>query len=59
MDPLTGLESRGHFEQLLDERLATESGSFSLLQFTVDHMPKYCSCLARWPVMPCWPSWRA
>jgi diguanylate cyclase len=40
MDPLTGLESRSHFEQLLDERLATESGSFSLLQFTVDHSAK-------------------
>jgi diguanylate cyclase (GGDEF)-like protein len=40
MDPLTGLESRGHFEQLLDERLATESGGFSLLQFTVDHSAK-------------------
>uniref|UniRef100_A0A3L0WCT8 Diguanylate cyclase n=2 Tax=Gammaproteobacteria TaxID=1236 RepID=A0A3L0WCT8_ECOLX len=39
-DPLTGLESRSHFEQLLDERLATESGSFSLLQFTVDHSAK-------------------
>ena len=40
MDPLTGLESRSHFEQLLDERLVTESGSFSLLQFTVDHSAK-------------------
>ena len=40
IDPLTGLESRNHFEQLLDERLATESGSFSLLQFTVDHRAK-------------------
>jgi len=39
-DPLTGLESRGRFEQLLEERLATESGSFSLLQFSVDHMAK-------------------
>ncbi|HHQ4784595.1 TPA: PAS domain-containing protein, partial [Aeromonas veronii] len=27
-DPLTGLESRGRFEQLLEERLATESGTF-------------------------------
>ena len=36
-DPLTGLESRSHFEQLLDERLACASGSFSLLLFTVDH----------------------
>ncbi|TNJ23782.1 diguanylate cyclase [Aeromonas sobria] len=39
-DPLTGLESRGRFEQLLEDRLATESGSFSLLQFSVDHMAK-------------------
>lgn len=39
-DPLTGLESRGHFELLLDERLAGESGSFCLLQFTVDHHSK-------------------
>ena len=39
-DPLTGLESRGRFEQLLEERLATESGTFSLLQFSVDHMAK-------------------
>ncbi|MCV5934624.1 diguanylate cyclase, partial [Escherichia coli] len=27
-------------EQLLEERLATESGTFSLLQFSVDHMAK-------------------
>lgn len=39
-DPLTGLESRSHFELLLDERLASESGSFCLLQFTVDHRSK-------------------
>ena len=39
-DPLTGLESRSHFESLLDERLASESGSFCLLQFTVDHRSK-------------------
>ncbi|WOX52595.1 sensor domain-containing diguanylate cyclase [Aeromonas sp. CD] len=39
-DPLTGLESRSHFELLLDERLASESGSFSLLQFSVDHRAK-------------------
>ena len=39
-DPLTGLESRGHFELLLDERLAGESGNFCLLQFTVDHRSK-------------------
>ena len=37
---LTGLESRSHFELLLDERLASESGSFSLLQFSVDHRAK-------------------
>lgn len=39
-DPLTGLESRSRFELLLEERLASESGSFSLLQFTVDHRAK-------------------
>ena len=39
-DPLTGLESRSHFELLLDERLASESGSFCLLQFSVDHRSK-------------------
>ncbi|MFC5704630.1 sensor domain-containing diguanylate cyclase [Aeromonas eucrenophila] len=39
-DPLTGLESRSYFELLLDERLAHESGSFCLLQFTVDHSSK-------------------
>ncbi|MCY9813665.1 GGDEF domain-containing protein [Aeromonas caviae] len=39
-DPLTGLESRSHFEMLLDERLASESGSFCLLQFSVDHRSK-------------------
>ncbi|MGY3916035.1 GGDEF domain-containing protein [Aeromonas australiensis] len=39
-DPLTGLEGRGRFEQLLEERLVTESGSFSLLQFSVDHLAK-------------------
>jgi GGDEF domain-containing protein len=37
---LTGLESRSHFELLLDERLASESGSFCLLQFSVDHRSK-------------------
>ena len=37
---LTGLESRSHFEMLLDERLASESGSFCLLQFSVDHRSK-------------------
>lgn len=40
IDPLTGLESRSRFELLLDERLIGESGSFCLLQFTVDHMSK-------------------
>lgn len=39
-DPLTGLESRSRFEQLLEERLLAEGGSFSLLQFSVDHMAK-------------------
>jgi len=39
-DPLTGLESRGRFELLLAQRLATESGTFSLLLFSVDHMAK-------------------
>ncbi|MGL5031450.1 MAG: sensor domain-containing diguanylate cyclase [Aeromonas sp.] len=39
-DPLTGLEGRSQFEQLLETRLANESGHFSLLQFSVDHMAK-------------------
>ncbi|MEL3921631.1 GGDEF domain-containing protein [Aeromonas enteropelogenes] len=39
-DPLTGLESRNSFELLLEDRLATDSGSFSLMQFSVDHMTK-------------------
>ncbi|WP_421200532.1 GGDEF domain-containing protein [Aeromonas enteropelogenes] len=39
-DPLTGLESRNSFELLLEDRLATDSGSFSLMQFSVDHMAK-------------------
>ena len=39
-DPLTGLESRNSFELLLEARLATDGGSFSLVQFSVDHMAK-------------------
>ncbi|MGY4027768.1 GGDEF domain-containing protein [Aeromonas rivuli] len=38
-DPLTGLESRGYFEQRLNERLGQES-AFCLLQLTVDHRAK-------------------